>query len=298
MKLPIIKQPEYLSPSSLSMFAGCQYKFYMMRMSGIDFQRKPQTDAMGLGTLFDIFVKIRLAEFLGINRPALQLDNLIKNVEPQNYKYMEHAKRLVVMYEEAGRIRELLKEGIDGLELEEKKTMWSVPILGKPDAKAKGMPIDWKVSGFFAQIQPSPKKGYLQLIDLETGKDRGAHPKAGLNMEEIDESWAAQLVTYAWLLNKPIIAPFIGAIETIIFTGDKPRCAVYRAIIGEDFQRKLVTQFQETWDKIQKGEIEEPIPNKWKCEAFGEVCDVGATGRCSAYSAILGDPVEREVYLA
>lgn len=306
MKLPILKQVEYISPTGFKQAKSCQYEFYLNRMSGQKIITMPQTEQMAIGCAFDAFVKAELARLLG-KEPKLA--EMLNTIELQNVHVIPEGKQLFEKYVYEGCMHRLVDEGLANVELSIKKIvdgkqikgtekiLGGIPLFGKPDAAfINNSHADWKVNGYKSANGVSPKKGYLRCI--VNGVDKGRHKDYGINLEEIDEDWATQLLFYYWMAsgNSEPNSKLRGAIEQIAIRGDTVAFVSIRANIGVEFQIKVFKQLTDLWNNIVEGEIEEPKPDLWKCEPFNN--PKPCTLYCERYKKILGDPMRREMLVA
>jgi hypothetical protein len=81
-------------------------------------------------------------------------------------------------------------------------------------------------------------------------------------LETKNESWAAQLTTYGWLLGEPVGAEIICAIEQIVCkprgaTDGYPflRVATNREVVSENYQFKILNDYQNLWNIINEKEL-------------------------------------------
>lgn len=149
--------------------------------------------------------------------------------------------------------------------------MKGVPFLGKPDchfhnAKGASIILDFKVNGYCSKWPQSPKPGYLRMRSegkFNHGQHKKCHPMMFKGMlinianklNDVDESWAAQLSIYAWLLGEPIGSEFIVGIDqlscnAVKYTPPQIRIAEHRALIDKQFQINLFEQAAHCWEVI------------------------------------------------
>lgn len=321
MKLPIVKKLEYISPSTLNVLLDCEYSTYLTKMAGKDIPREPTNEQMALGTCFDAHAKnaINLAHHLKL---GVTLGSMLKDL-PDNMRHMiAYGKAVFDNYEYFGCLDELLKIGIEAIELN-----LTVPIVaptisdedgyrdkeqfiihGFPDVVLKdNKPHDFKVSGWGSSRVKSPKPGYesyrISLPDSIDFKDKGKHPQCGIPLEQIDEKWARQMLLYCWALSADPETgmgtvedkEYRASLDQIILQADgRIGVAKYDTYISRDFNNQTFDQCCDIWRRMNNGEIAEPIPNLWKCEPFRKprACTVA----CPNYQSTLGDPMMRELY--
>lgn len=321
LKLPVVKPLRFFSPTSFRQACECELSFYYQRMSEFELVRMPQTEAMAIGTAFDAFVKAEIARLLG--KPN-RLNQLLGGLEEQNLNVIPHANALFEAYNYCGRVEELMKEGIEDIELSIERTvggskvagtqvnLGGVPIFGKPDMRLGFGHSDWKVNGFGSKTGQSPKPGYKSCKTVKfkypigsvffegnsfsyTG-EKGHHERFGEPLELIDSKWAEQLLFYSWLDGVPIEGDRQVGIEQIAIRGETVAFASFRTKISKEFALNTYATLVDKWQRFNQGEFEDAIPDMFKCEPynFPRTC----TLVCTAYKNTLGDKMQREVMLA
>lgn len=298
MKLNIISQPEYVSPTAFKVFKRCEFLYYLQYLTGKRTEFT-QTPAMAIGSLFDALVKANLAKDLGWynSNKDLSLPELLKNVNKDMLHLLPEAEKIFIFYKECGAYQDLIKENIEALETSEfvtiKKNQFNsgFPIFGKPDCKIKSGILDWKVNGFGSKSGQSPKQGYIRAYSKGSGyKFHIAHDKYPMPMDEVDLDWATQLTVYSWMYQKTECLEFkeiTGAIEQIAIRGDTIKIASFRAKIGVNFQMKLYEDMNSMWQSILNGEIIDPVATKDKCFQFNKKCDFA--DQCNAFQKAFAD---------
>lgn len=293
MILPVLKVPEYLSPSSLKEFENCEMKFYLRRMARLEYLADVQGKPAAVGSAFDCMVIAAIAQAQGNIEPEYQLGNLLKaSVTEHVAEVVPYAKRLFESYVRMGAFKKLMDEGIAELHTMTRRTISDgnkeVPVLGKPDLKThSGRVIDIKVNGAMSKSGQSPKPGYESYVS-NMGDFVGPHDRCGEYLEFIDEDWATQLSIYTWLDSGML--PFrdidVG-IEQVAIRGDKFVFARIRTKVSKNFQVNLWGRLHRSWDKVKAGEISDPMPSKAVCHAYGEVCI--CSSMCDAYQKTFVD---------
>jgi hypothetical protein len=246
---------------------------------------------MAVGSAFDAYVKSYLVQRLnGTVPPEFEFNTIFEaQVESQNRDQARvDGKYVFDFYEKCGALADILLdlEGaigkprfetkIEGYVKPESGVFGHVPLLGKPDIyfltkKGARVIFDWKVNGFYSKYNISPKPGYTRLrcFGPDSGKQHqramvmahegmkiaASHPFCG-----VDETWAAQLSIYAWLLGEMIGDKFIVAIDQIVCGRDSSnnrvlRVAQHRALVSEKFQKQLFEDAHRAWYAIQSGHI-------------------------------------------
>lgn len=240
-----MRQPKYLSPTSIAKYWDEPEEFYLQYIAENRPPRFPQTAPMSVGSAFDAFIKNYYHEHLfgKGHDPAFTKEAIFEEqVEPHNRDWAWHAGEYAFQaYRTSGAAVDLLVElqnaqGTPRFEFTLQEDIFGVPLLGKPDVyfiNKEGRPIvlDWKVNGFCSKYNKSPAKGYVRIRDGWTGKaSRGAgnaHKDAHVmkvdgfrtnvatTMEHVDLKWAAQLATYAWLMGATVGEEFLCAIDQL-----------------------------------------------------------------------------------
>lgn len=294
-----MRTPEYLSPTSISLWESDREEFYVKYLANHRPPRMPQTLPMSVGSAFDAFVKNCLVVHVygGLqNHPEFELDAIFEEqVEPQNRTFAKVAgQRVFDQYRYSGALSDLMLD-IDKavenprFEFTLLTKFEGVPLMGKPDcsyvvetpSKTKQTIIrDFKVNGYCGQRRLSPKKGYLRVRDgwrptdanPENRNNHGQHKDACpmvvggvlLNIshfiEDIDPTWARQLVIYAWQMGAVVGGPFFVGIEQAFRHGgdaDGPlmRFASSMCRSSTVFQTTLLAQIKQMWGQIQSGWI-------------------------------------------
>lgn len=281
-----IRLPEYISPSTFLIADRCDLSAYIEKWAGANFRRE-QTMPMAVGSAFDSFIKAEIAIALG--KPN-KLAELLKTVELP--AAITVGKELAEKYIEAGCLKRLLDQGLNTIEMDEKKDIWGVPVFCRLDAAlTDNTPVDWKVNGYGSQWGASPFQGYIRRMD------RGMNVAIPLTrvplMEEINRDWAIQLLFYWWVLAPPIIGPARGIIEQVAIKGKKIEFVTYKAEMGPVFVQQIKVDLVTLWNRVIKGELKDCSPNKFICHPYSRprLC----TKLCPYYGTTLGssDPVNR-----
>ena len=266
-----MRQPKYLSPTSVSLFYKDRTEFYLRYLADDRPPRMPQTEPMGLGSGFDAFVKAYISDTLKLDlfekRSLFELQ-----VEKQNWDSLWiKSEEVFNEYLRCGALADLIREveladSVVRMEDTVRKTINGVPLLGKPDLFffIGDIPviIDWKVNGYFSKAGMSPAKGYTHRFDTGVqhknavlGRASGIEINTAQTMEQKDASWGAQLTTYAWLLGAPIGGKLITGIDQLSFRNGKQTCSKHRERISPQFQRDLMMKYEHCWKTIQGGHI-------------------------------------------
>lgn len=297
--MEIVKQPKFLSPSSLWAFENMPNKFFLERMAINPRPKERQGIAAAAGTAFDAEVKLNICNHALLkkklideewdkDKKAYWMDKDVReiaynmNIEPQNreevstvgkYLFSEYSKYLFNKAEysdvEIARKMNIGWEGTD------------VPLYGKLDAlvydveaypdeefdgalaaaklDANIIPLDWKVSGYSSKSTMSPKPGFM--LRYRDGEFKGSHNKyhTSIPMSAINEQWATQCCVYGWMAGRRPFEDFYAIIDNIIIRPGGLDMVRYRALIDREFQIAVAFRFYEAWTKIKSGEILERV---------------------------------------
>lgn len=283
-----MRTPEYLSPTSVSLFYSNLEEFYLKYLAENRPPRMPQTQPMSVGSAFDAFVKSYIYEkFYGVKDPAFALDTLFEaQVEPQNRDFAREAGLYCFnCYKDYGVLADLMLElnsAVSEPMMEftavgrlQHRTA-EVPLTGKPDLKFEtkdGAHViyDWKVNGYCGKGTKSPEKGYIMVRGREGEyrglnaphkeamimRDRGVMINVAHNLEIVSDTWANQLAIYGWLIGEEIGGDFIVGIDQLVFgnPGRKCRIATHRTKVGRGYQLELFDKIAWCWKVIQSGHI-------------------------------------------
>jgi len=284
-----MRTPEYISPTGIMLFDQSEEDFYERYLADVKTPRDPQYPVMAVGSAFDAFIKSYLYKELKIgDDPTFELRTLFEaQVEEQNrdeawkigeavfeaYKKCGAAADLLIMLGDCTNPRfEFTLQGAVSGEFNSVNQENNPVLLGKPDLyfthrDGGRVILDWKVNGYMSKRRPSPKKGYLSVLECEEGafkkkqhkdvlegtlhgiKINMAHP-----LELVDKNWARQLAIYGWLLGEDVGNDFIVAVDQIVCgTGVVYGVAQHRCIIGEKYQKELYTHVCEIWERCTNG---------------------------------------------
>lgn len=307
--------PEYLSPTSISLWQKDEELFYQRYLSEHKLPREPQTQPMSIGSAFDAFCKSYLHENLfGKGADARYSKEAIfeEQVQEHNRDWAwENGEYVFGEYKRAGCLADLMLElatsvNAPRFEFTIKDTVTTsigeIPLLGKPDIffindKGARVILDWKVNGYCAKSLKSPMKGYVKL--REYGKEPKMHKdccpmvvngvliNVAMNLEDGDKSWADQLAIYSWLLGEPFgSTSMITGIDQICGPKDRLRFANHRLRIGADYQFELLALIQQLWEIINSKHIFRmmlPEESVARCELLDQVnySDGAFQGICS-----------------
>ena len=315
-----MRLPEYLSPSSLSLWESNRQAFYLRHLVENRPPRIPQMDYMSIGSAFDAYVKAALHEALfgkGVD-PQFEFDAIFtEQVEEPNRDWALAAGEYAFeCYKITGSYDELLGDLLDSqtdpkFEFKVEGRVMGVPLLGKPDLRyihklGARIIFDWKVNGFCSKYGASPYKGYHLIRDgwaVEDGKpSRGAGkphkmykpiPHKGIEigshfMEETCEDWADQLSIYGWMLGDTV-----GGEDVVVRVDQlacKPREGSYPWLrvanhcchISEEWQQSLIKRLVNCWESITSGFIFNDTMSREESDNRCEILDMRASAHGDA----------------
>lgn len=305
--------PEYLSPSAIDKWDTSNEQYYVEYLAENRYPREPQTEPMSVGSAFDAYVKSYLFENLfGETTDEFALENiLVSQVEEHNINFAREAGKICFdAYKTSGALADLLLDLSQSLseprfEFTVRGDINGIPLLGKPDVyfiHKTGIPIilDFKVNGYCATRNTSPKRGYIKLRDGWVGAQSRTHNcmhkdcipmrvdgvliNIAENLETVNISWARQLATYAWLMGAQVGGEFICAIDQLACSpGPKIRIAEHRLRIGQQFQHTALNNYKNLWEIINSDHI------------FRHLSKEDSAKRClvldEKYNTISSDPV-------
>ncbi len=234
-----MRKPEYLSYSALSCYESDIDEFVVRYLADQRPPREMQGQPAGVGSAFDARVKAHMYEHIygpGYKPELYSYGALFeKQVEPQNRDFCHEAGQHVFeCYRLAGfldRLKELAKHAVDEprFEFRIQREVGGVPLLGIPDgAMIVKMPgserqvklvLDFKINGYCSRNAVSPNQGYLLCRDgyiaaKQSKSHNTRHKDANVSryhgveiggwLEDSSDSWASQLIGYAWCLGNEI----------------------------------------------------------------------------------------------
>jgi hypothetical protein len=285
---------EYLSPSSITVFWKDRREYYLRYLCEQRPPKIPQNHHMAAGSAFDAHVKAYLHEAIfGKGKdPRFDLVTLFNaQVEPQNRDdSFSVGKYVFQQYQKSGSLANLMLELQSSItdprfELEVKGVLGNyregvqsqfgdVVLLGKPDLffinkSGAHVIFDWKVNGFYSKSGVSPMKGYVRL--MENGSNLGSHKESfpilkdgvlvnkAARLETLNTEWANQLSIYCWLCGEEVGAETFCAIDQICcrpsFDMPSIRVAEHRAWVSTAYQKQWFETVRKTWDIIKSGHI-------------------------------------------
>lgn len=284
-----MRQPEYLSPTSISLWQKDAEEFYLRYLSSVRQPRDPQTLPMSIGSAFDAYCKSYLHEKLfgkeTTKGSEYEKDRIFEaQVEKHNWDWArENGEHVFNEYKKAGCLADLMLDmgkavAKPRFEFSIKDTIDGVPLLGKPDIfflneEGARVILDWKVNGYCSKWNTSPAKGFVKLRSRAKGESSGyskitTHKDCCLvkvhgvlinvatHLEDVNSSWADQLSIYSWLLGEAVGSEnVIVGIDQICGNPDKLRFASHRLRITPEWQFNLLELAKQIWEIIQSGWI-------------------------------------------
>lgn len=282
-----MRQPKYLSPTSVHKFLDDTEEFFLRYLSDIEIPRMPQTQPMSIGSAFDAYCKSYLHERLfgvaATQGSQFELDAIFEEqVEPHNRDWArQEGEHVFEEYKKAGCLADLMLELNQAvgkplfefsIQDEISTDVGDIPLLGKPDVffvNSQGARViyDWKVNGYCSSRLTSPMKGYIKLRNtankqIKTHKDcvlintKGIMINAAMFLEDGNKAWADQLTIYSWLLGEPIGSEqVIFGIDQITGPANGLRFATHRLRVRPDFQYQLLEVIKMIWNAILTNHI-------------------------------------------
>lgn len=292
-----MRKPEYLSPTSLKQFESSRKEFYLRYLADAKPPKSPQTKPMSVGSAFDAFCKsylyFKLFGNYGKDDQYRQDKIFETQVESHNRDWARAAgERAFELYKKSGALADLMLELSTSIveprfefsiQAYVSGTAGDVPLLGKPDIffindQGCRVLLDWKVNGWCKKGMTSPEKGYIMCRDSWSPSERrpsqrnrmpykdcfpedfrGIKINKRINMEQVNDEWAAQTTTYAWLLGEEIgsdeLVVGIEQLCGVYVEGQEPllRCASHRCRPSRDFQINLHDRYAHAWNCIESG---------------------------------------------
>jgi hypothetical protein len=294
MNNKVLRRPKFLSPTSISQYYERPMEFYIQRLLPVPPPKEPQTRPMAVGSSFDCFVKNDLyKQFIGDPTGTdYDLNKILgEQLEvPEDRDWaIKNGAFVFHQYKKSGSLASLSmdlgKAVMDSIKMEKTvtRTIRGVPLLGKPDlsfqttcpSREDGGPehlatfiLDWKVNGYCSRGNTSPTKGYVCCRSMDgksaihkdaiLGNVCGITINMAQHLESINKSWAAQTVTYAWILGAPVGSEIYCGIDQLAcrrfedpvdLENSYPeiRVASYRMGVSEAFQRELMEKYINLW---------------------------------------------------
>lgn len=254
------RQLKYLSPTALIEYETNPSYFFMTRLFGTPMERTAQADYFALGSAVDCFIKVWLAHKLGQTLPPTMMEDQVEQQwRVPHSQVMRTAMYLWAAYYDSPAIPYLVEAGLARVEDDVSPRFICdprtpdrdpVPIFGKPDASLQHenelIVLDWKTTS--TGKDPVGYKKLWARSDRGVWLDKGPHPRHMDYLENLNEKWAMQLATYAWLLGHPICAPMTAMIHQLILDGSEVRIAMIHSPISVLFQEKLIERYHKCWE--------------------------------------------------
>jgi hypothetical protein len=285
-----MRNPKYLSPSSLGKYEQNRREFYEKYLCDIRKSRTPQMDFMAVGSALDAFTKHQIHRDVfgeeATKGTMYERDTIFEAQVEEHVRDVarERGEDLFAQYNESGAYGALLGDIVRSpyapeMEFTVQGEVEGVPLLGKPDLRyiTKGgvhVICDWKVNGSTSKTGASPFKGYQIARDVHNSNTNGKAHKGyvavphkdvevqDIYLEDKCDYWADQLAIYSWLLGEPVGSEdFVVRMEQIacrpVKTRDLPRAkfATHMNRISASYQQELLTRITTCWATIQDGHI-------------------------------------------
>jgi hypothetical protein len=158
------------------------------------------------------------------------------------------------------------------------------------NAEGAHVVFDWKVNGYCSKSAVSPAPGYKRIRDTwdwregelsrnngDAHKDYIPHQHKGVEingfcyLEQVNQDWGMQLATYGWLHGERVGLEILAYIDQIVCDNREAkwighvdskgqmilrprlRVASHRNRVSEAFQKVVMNNYLELWDRIQSG---------------------------------------------
>jgi hypothetical protein len=302
-------------------------EYYLKYLSDFPLPKQPQTQAMGVGSAFDAYVKSFLYEHLfgradkAGNDGRFALDAIFcEQVEPQNRDLGRLAgPHLLQKYRDLGAMDGLLSQlkksvGKPRFEMDVRGVLSAgrtgnvngVPFRVKPDLffvneEDAHVLLDWKVNGYCSQSGVSPMKGYVKLR-AEKGRPSGheeAKPEyykgilvnGAKGIEHYNEEWGCQLVVGSWMCGEEVGGKFVGVVHQLVCRPTSIRVAEHASIPSVEFQNRLHAEAVAMWEAIHSDHVFRHLTKEEsieRCKLLDQRRD-GLTLSEEAFSPILED---------
>lgn len=297
MILPVLKTPEYLSPTSFMEFEKCGMKFYLKRMSGQIYIKDIQSLPAAIGSAFDAIASWEIAKCLGLeNDPEMQLQHLINNSVDETLRgeAVPHAQRLFDSYKSMGCFSRLMDAGVTDIHPATKKIVHDnlgneVSLYGKPDVFLHdGTPVEFKINGATSKTGQSPCQGY-KMAYFSNGQIK-SHERWKEPLENLNEEWAIQLFIYNMMHSG--LLPFRDykyRLEQGAIRPTNHAFATFQGVISEEFARRTWTKLYNNWKRILAGDIPDANVSKTTCHSYNQLCEVAEI--CTSYQEIRNSPM-------
>lgn len=281
-----MREPEYLSPTSMSKWAEEPNNYYSRYLADVPLPEEPQTQAMSVGSAFDAFVKSFLYESLfgspsaPGNDPRFARDAIFEEqVAPHNrdfalvagedclrqYRLLGALDGLMV---DLGRskgppkfemdVRGKVSHGRDGV-------INHVPFRVKPDLhyiNEHGAFVihDWKVNGYCSASGRSPTPGFVKARrkgkmpwahdDCTIGTHKGITINVRKPFERYDHEWARQCAVGAWVCGAPVGSDFVAVIHQLACSKGKITVAEHAGLVSEHYQDFIHSEAAKLWQAL------------------------------------------------
>lgn len=246
-----MREPKYLSPSSMSKWAEDPNAYYKKYLSDMAEEDQPQTQAMAVGSAFDAFVKSHLYEALfgspsaAGNDARFTKDAIFEDqVDAHNRDFGRKAGEVCfAQYRMLGALDGLMvtlgrSKGPPKFEMDVRGPVsygrngivQTVPMRVKPDLHFINehdafVILDWKVNGYCSNSGRSPTQGFVKARrkgkmpwthdDAKLGTHKGVMINVAKGLEAYDAEWARQCSVGAWVCGSPVGSDFVAIIHQL-----------------------------------------------------------------------------------
>lgn len=273
-----------LSPSALMTYEDQPHTFYLTRLAEPRMKREPQGLPAGMGSAFDVFIKLLLGKDMNILPELFRrlLKDTWDNEKREKYQNMPLQQAFYEMSVEEHNRNEVMSPAVMLAHTYynskiRKSTLWNdfekhirynlcnIPLFMKLDGvvdvdlKQHIAPIDWKVMGYGSSMSV-PKLWHKLEIPPSPAVTIGVTKE--VSMEQINAKWATQLCTYGWGIGIPVGESFISYIHALVFheLSGTWRIAEYRGWITKEFQARLVQRYKDCWIGVHQVHPSSQLP--------------------------------------
>ena len=249
-----MRKLNHVSPSGLQCWIKNREEFYLRYLAENRPPREEQSRPMSVGSAFDAYIKVWLAERCGLDI-GIDFDELFKKqVEPVNRDWARDAGRGVFELYKASAtcgvlLSLLLKAQSVSMETTERGvSVDGVVLLGKPDlyfttAAGVRVMLDWKVNGYCSAA--SPMSGYKGHGGWSGWMEGDVEINSGWRCKE---DWRIQLYTYGVLVG----GVDVHAIDQITYRGGVGRVTEHKGCLGGE---GIMEAYKEVWGTCASGWI-------------------------------------------
>lgn len=233
---------EYISPSSLALWQRSPSDYYCKYVSPNRFKVHETSDAMTLGTEFDLLVKAELSrDILGVEVDVGVVGQDAKRVF---YMYKKYAYNDLVMDLEDAldvKFEFSVKTWVEGV------CFWGIPDMYYINSSGHAVILDFKVNGYYSANRVYPKRGWLRKThEGLTNEPTVMHNGTLITLGYLNKVWEQQLCIYGWVTGEPVGSDFICAIDQLCFHNGDLIVGQHRALIRD--QASIMLDCKKLWE--------------------------------------------------